>query len=1294
MDSWTRLLRKVASRIQFSNHQSARRRNARRALPTAISCEALESRLLLSAWVATDQSDYAPGETAIITGGGFAPGETVALQAVHADSSHSSDSAHQPWYVQDGSAADLDGLADGNIQTTWYVGAGERGATLNLTANGLSSGETAAAVFTDAPFVGTVSVGAQSGTLTYGTAGSATYLVTVERGAGSVGAFVADLTVTTALPAGATFSFDTNSLSFGAGDDSLTATLTISTASSTPAAAAPLAFTVESHVSGDAADSATGNGALAVNRKVLTGSITAANKPFDGNTSATITSRTLSGVVAGDDVTYIGGTATFDNPAVASIHTVTATGLSLSGTKASNYNVNGTAVTAAAITATLALNPLVANDLPNQKDELIPVSLASGSSGPITYSVQSSNANVTASVVTGGRSLRFTVSGVDSNNVAFSGNIEFRLLETDAPLTTARIINLVNSNFYNGLKFHRVIQDFVAQGGDPLGTGSGGSGTMFADEFNTGLTFTSGGLLAMANSGDDTNDSQFFITDLDLPLSQLPQHLNFQHNIFGVMTSGFDTFRKLISTPTNANDKPLFDAVITQAQIFTDNQNGVVRLHPTAGVTGTSDITVTADAGQGNVDTKHLNVNVVADTVNDAAFLGPVGNQIATQGVPLTFNVQGIDLEKDQLTFVVKDAASFANPDSTGADPANVAVSIVVTPASGSTPSSAAITLTPSMTFSGTVNLIVGVRDQTQRSGTSINSRSNFDTQAITLTVNPVNHAPTTPGGTSNIQFNTPTGIQLTGDDGDPDKTQALTFQIVAQPQHGTITNLNASTGSLQYTPTTGFLGTDSFTYQVLDNGGTANNGKNTSTIATFSLNVGAPPPTGLALSAASDDGLFNDDRVITNSNSVFNVAAQAGSTVKLVVNGVAQVTATETSPGQFTATLSRQNLRIGDNTVAATSTVNGVTSSPGTPVTVTYTPSYESIYTVPGGFGSSQFLTIQWAAKNAVFKNEIGMFAVDDLDGRVNGLLPGDPGYAAAVFGQSNRQVVFASGAGAGTTNTLTVSGGQLLEFYLVANGTTANLVRLNPQNLVGGINAFFSAEAANPDKIDHVKVTFDNRTGQVQMRWEDMLFGGDRDYNDAVITISPGGTASSSVGETLRVPGGANHQVPVSFMLQPTQKASGGLPAAFATGEIGIFIVSDPSGSINGILPGSAGWLQAALGSSSRQVLFNMGDPLGTQKTIQVPGGSLIAWYFTPGTTAQNVLAVNVNNSPNNAAHALFSLDAANPDSQEHFRWFGPEMVSTPATDTGLNLHILDKLFASPKEFDDLMMQISLGT
>jgi hypothetical protein len=200
-------------------------------------------------------------------------------------------------------------------------------------------------------------------------------------------------------------------------------------------------------------------------------------------------------------------------------------------------------------------------------------------------------------------------------------------------------------------------------------------------------------------------------------------------------------------------------------------------------------------------------------------------------------------------------------------------------------------------------------------------------------------------------------------------------------------------------------------------------------------------------------------------------------------------------------------------------------------------------------------------------------------------------------------------------------------------------------------------------------------------------MLRGGDRDFNDVVIAITPGGSASSSIGEALRIPGGPNHNVNVAFKLQPTHNSSGA-----SKGEIGIFVVSDPAGTVNGIAPGSAGYLQAALSSNTRQVLFNNGDALGTQKTIQVPGGSLIAWYYIPGGTAASLLANNAANDPSKGSFALLSFDAANPDKAEHFRWFGPEGVSSDDS-SGLQLHILDSLYASPSDFDDLMMSITMS-
>lgn len=114
------------------------------------------------------------------------------------------------------------------------------------------------------------------------------------------------------------------------------------------------------------------------------------------------------------------------------------------------------------------------------------------------------------------------------------GIINLELFEDAAPITVANFANLAQRGYYNGLKFHRVIEEFMAQGGDPTGTGMGGPGYKFEDEFNNGYDFALPGKLAMANAGPKTNGSQFFITTVPT------QWLTNKHTIFGQVISGDD----------------------------------------------------------------------------------------------------------------------------------------------------------------------------------------------------------------------------------------------------------------------------------------------------------------------------------------------------------------------------------------------------------------------------------------------------------------------------------------------------------------------------------------------------------------------------------------------------------------------------------------------------------------------------------------------------------------------------------------------------------------------------------
>ena len=114
------------------------------------------------------------------------------------------------------------------------------------------------------------------------------------------------------------------------------------------------------------------------------------------------------------------------------------------------------------------------------------------------------------------------------------GEINLNLFSDVAPVTVLNFITLAKTGYYNGLKFHRVIEDFMIQGGDPTGTGAGGSGYQFGDEFKEGVVFNKKGLLAMANAGPNTNGSQFFITHVPT------EWLNYKHTIFGEVVSQKD----------------------------------------------------------------------------------------------------------------------------------------------------------------------------------------------------------------------------------------------------------------------------------------------------------------------------------------------------------------------------------------------------------------------------------------------------------------------------------------------------------------------------------------------------------------------------------------------------------------------------------------------------------------------------------------------------------------------------------------------------------------------------------
>ena len=156
------------------------------------------------------------------------------------------------------------------------------------------------------------------------------------------------------------------------------------------------------------------------------------------------------------------------------------------------------------------------------------------------------------------------------------GTIVIRLFPDHAPTTVRNFVDLAQGarewtdprtgstttgRLYDGTIFHRVIPNFMIQGGDPLGTGAGGPGYEFADEFHPDLAFDRPYLLAMANAGPGTNGSQFFITTVPTP------HLNRRHTIFGEVIEGQDVVDQISHTATDSRDRPMKDVVLESVEI-------------------------------------------------------------------------------------------------------------------------------------------------------------------------------------------------------------------------------------------------------------------------------------------------------------------------------------------------------------------------------------------------------------------------------------------------------------------------------------------------------------------------------------------------------------------------------------------------------------------------------------------------------------------------------------------------------------------------------------------------------
>jgi cyclophilin family peptidyl-prolyl cis-trans isomerase len=305
--------------------------------------------------------------------------------------------------------------------------------------------------------------------------------------------------------------------------------------------------------------------------------------------------------------------------------------------------------------------------IPIGKALIFPITASDPDGGPLKYKVTSDNPKITVSVRTALPKLKIQVDHVGNGtpeDPAFSGELQFAMLRDIAPLTVHNIAGFAQGRYYNyngdpapnfrNQILHRIADldeneepdgSFIIQGGDPSGSGLGGPGFQYENEFHASALFVGRGQLAMANAGINattnkaTNGSQFFIT-----LGQ-PRFLDFNHTIFGQLLRGWDLIETIADVPRNSSDKPLVDIKLTSAVVEQNFSDAILLLSATA--PGTGKIKVTVTDANGEEDIEEFTVTAYKDTRNTPPFLRPVPNQSVETDKILGIPLSSVDLESD-----------------------------------------------------------------------------------------------------------------------------------------------------------------------------------------------------------------------------------------------------------------------------------------------------------------------------------------------------------------------------------------------------------------------------------------------------------------------------------------------------------------------------------------------------------------------------------------------------------------------------------------------------------------------
>jgi len=540
-----------------------------------------------------------------------------------------------------------------------------------------------------------------------------------------------------------------------------------------------------------------------------------------------------------------------------------------------------------------SLSPISAVTVPSTLGYQLAVASANASTTGQTYTATSDNPDIKVSSAQG-QFLTFNLSHTKASgqptDVNINGPVTYQLFQDLTPKTAGLFESFVKSGFYSGKNIHRIADfgstgapsEFVYQGGSPNGDGTGNSGlpgTPYGVELNQQLAFIQPGTLAVAHSSlPNSNDTQFFVTNG-------PQtSLDFNYTIFGEQVGGYDISQQLTKVATTTNpslgekSQPVSPVLITSASLSPTNPNGVIHIDATGASPGeTANVTVVAtETATKTTTSRTFQVSVLRNT---------------TPAPPATFTFAPLSTPVSVQTAKVTPVSVQLN--ATSNNPNNTAIktvySLVTQPAHGTVTNfnsaTGAFTFTPAADFSGTETFQYRA---TNNGGNPATVPGNVST--VTINVAGDTPAPVTSPVTQQAASGTPVAVQLKAVTPNLNNPAVRTvYELVTPPAHGTVTNFNASAGTLIYTSASGFVGADTFQYRATNTGGNPSRVVgNTSTVIinVASADTGAVRVIGTALVVTPPPTTLQSTNtvVVSQTGSVLSPANQR---LTVTLNGV-----------------------------------------------------------------------------------------------------------------------------------------------------------------------------------------------------------------------------------------------------------------------------------------------------------------------------------------------------------------------------------------------------------------------